>query len=482
MPKTQSNLLELVNSDSDEEFASQLGIRTTAVKASTAKAPDGKMPAAKKAARGGAMSKTAPTANKVTKPAAKTASSGRRTSGRLAAAIDSSDEGRAALTEKSANHIPPPKATKGRRPAAAKGVEMVEESVIATPPPAKTKGGRGRPKKTVAEVDEIPESQPEPAKPAPAKRGRKPAASRPRAEVEIPETQQQEHQPDPDAEPTAMDLDLTLDPDLEDLPNPPTPGPVPPSASRKAAPYSATRRPISAITSSTSFHATADDSVSLRRRIGELTKQYASLEARYRDLRDIAARDAEINFDRLRKQTDERAAAASALIDSLKSELAAQKELAREGAGYKAQLDQSEARVDGLQRTVTELTTALSESKAENKNLSVKLAAARGTEAVKAAGAVPASAVKNGLGKANGDGIHAATVMQMKEDLYGDLTGLIVRGVKNVGGEDVFDCLQTGRNGSEFLPLLLFNFPFPYPNQTPPPRGHSQKHRQSVDM
>lgn len=477
MPKTQSNLLELVNSDSDDEFASQLGIRTTAVKATTAKATSGKMPAAKKTARGGAAAKTAKTAaaaNKVTKPAAKKTASGRRTSGRLAAAIEDSVEGRAALSEKSTNQEPPPKATKGRKPAATKDVEMVDEPVVATPPPAKTRGGRGRPKKTVTEEEEIPESQPEPAKPAPARRSRKPAASKPRAEIEIPETQQQEPEQYPDEEPTTMDLDLTLDPALEDLPNSPAPAPVPPSASRKAAPpYSATRRPLSA----TSF-STTDDSVALRRRIGELTKQYTALETRYRDLRDIAARDAEINFDRLRKQTDEQAAAASALVDSLKSELAVQKELAREGAKHKTQLDLSEARVDSLQKTVIELTTSLSESKAENKNLSVKLVAARGTEAAKAA-AVPSSAVKKGVSKANGDGIHAATVMQMKEDLYGDLTGLIVRGVKNVAGEDVFDCLQTGRNGSKSLTLLsLFPSPlnrhfYPCARNGANRRGHS---------
>ncbi|KAH8911344.1 hypothetical protein BR93DRAFT_956248 [Coniochaeta sp. PMI_546] len=421
------------------------------------------MPAAKKAVRGGTAvktTKTAPAANKVTKPAQTKQTSGRRTSGRLATAIENSDEGRAVLAEKSANQQPASKATTGRKAAAAKDVAMIEESVVATPPPAKTKVGRGRPKKTVVEEDEIQETQQEPApKPAPAKRGRKPAAAKQRAEMEIPETQQQDPEPCLEQEPSAMDLDLTMDTNLEDLPNSPA-ALIPPSVlrnSRAPVPQSATRRPLSATSFLTTLPA-SDDSVALRRRIGELTKQYTALETRYRDLRDIAARDAEINFDRLRKQTDERAAAATALIDSLKSELAVQRELAREGAKHKTQLDLSEARVDRLQQAVAELTTSLSESKAENKNLSVKLAAARGTEAAKAAAAVPASAVKNGLlGKANGEGIHAATVMQMKEDLYGDLTGLIVRGVKNVGGEDVFDCLQTGRNGTLHFKLAINN-------------------------
>lgn len=484
MPRTQSALLDLVNSDSDDEFASQLGIQTsTTTKAATSRGSEGRMPAAKQAAargRAGAgakakPTKTATTASKVTKPAAQTKKpSGRRTSGRLAAAVENSDEGRAVLGEKSANQQPAaaPKATKGRKAAAAaKDVDTIDESVMATPPPAKTKGARGRPKKIVAEDDEIQETQQEPApKPQPARRGRKPAASKPRAEIEIPETQQDGPEPY-NPEPSAMDMDLTMDPGLEDLPSSPAAPPIPPSVQRSSRqiPQSATRHPHRPLSATSSFLPAAvvpasDDPVALRRRIGELTRQHAALESRYRDLRDVAARDAEANFDRLRKQTDERAAAASALVDALRSELAAQKDLAREGARYKTQLDCCESRAGDLERAVAELTAGLAEARAENKNLSVKLAAARGTEAAKAA--VPGSAVKNGLlvGKTHGEGIHAATVMQMKEDLYGDLTGLIVRGVKNVGGEDVFDCLQTGRNGSKYFPS--FDTLPPYPTRS----------------
>jgi len=38
---------------------------------------------------------------------------------------------------------------------------------------------------------------------------------------------------------------------------------------------------------------------------------------------------------------------------------------------------------------------------------------------------------------------------QLKEDLYSDLTGLIIRGVKRDAEDDVYDCIQTGRNGSK---------------------------------
>jgi hypothetical protein len=38
-----------------------------------------------------------------------------------------------------------------------------------------------------------------------------------------------------------------------------------------------------------------------------MTKKYESLELKYRDLRDIGIREAERNFDRLRKQGEEKA-------------------------------------------------------------------------------------------------------------------------------------------------------------------------------
>lgn len=149
------------------------------------------------------------------------------------------------------------------------------------------------------------------------------------------------------------------------------------------------------------------------------------------------------------------AADANRLIEKLKAELAAQKELAREGQNYKKQLEASEAKVDSLQGKATQLTTSLSESKTEIKTLSTKLAALRQAEI--AAAKVPGSAIKGsaGPGRLNADAASATQAAQMKEDLYGDLTGLIVRGVKRDGGEDVFDCIQTGRNGSESLCLEL---------------------------
>lgn len=50
------------------------------------------------------------------------------------------------------------------------------------------------------------------------------------------------------------------------------------------------------------------DDISLRRRLGELTKRYESLEARHKDLRDVGVKEAERNYERLKKQSEENTA------------------------------------------------------------------------------------------------------------------------------------------------------------------------------
>lgn len=153
--------------------------------------------------------------------------------------------------------------------------------------------------------------------------------------------------------------------------------------------------------------------------------------------------------------------AADLLISTLKSELAAQKEEAKDAALLKKQLETAELKLSETQTRVTSLTTSLSESRTEIKALTMKLTAARSAEAsalAKASSSIPGSAMKGGLHKSN----PTTQAAQMKEDLYSDLTGLIVRSVKRDAREDVYDCLQTGRNGSTFIPL--FPPPFPPPD------------------
>jgi hypothetical protein len=91
------------------------------------------------------------------------------------------------------------------------------------------------------------------------------------------------------------------------------------------------------------------------------------------------------------------------------------------------------------------LNTSVTASQKEIKTLTAKISASR-TQPDK----LPGSAVKNGQRGITAANSHAAEAqnLKLKEDLYSDLTGLMIHNVKRLEGEDVFDCIQTGRNGS----------------------------------
>lgn len=161
------------------------------------------------------------------------------------------------------------------------------------------------------------------------------------------------------------------------------------------------------------------------------------------------------------------------LIASLKKELAAQRSLAAESKSLKNQVAELNAAKKQLSSENKQLSSEnkqlssenkqlsfeskslnakLSESQAEVKTLTAKLAATRASSA-NLDSKVPGSAVKAQRSAMPG-GVEAAKdsqIRQLKEDLYSDLTGLIVRGVKRGEDEDIYDCIQTGRNGSKFF-------------------------------
>ncbi len=152
--------------------------------------------------------------------------------------------------------------------------------------------------------------------------------------------------------------------------------------------------------------------------------------------------------------------ASDQLIASLKAELASQKEASKQTALLQKNLSAASAQTTTLQSQLSDLTAALSDSKSEIKSLHLKLSAARSAEAA-AVKLPPGSAIKHGgtaagaLRQAAASASSAQQTAQKKEDLYSDLTGLIVRGVKRGDGEDVFDCIQTGRNGTLHFKLAV---------------------------
>lgn len=143
------------------------------------------------------------------------------------------------------------------------------------------------------------------------------------------------------------------------------------------------------------------------------------------------------------------------LIESRTKEKEAQAALAKEVPGLKKKLDAKNAEIKSLQEQLKHINASLSEAQSENKTLSAKLAANRTAAAsIESANArVPGSAVKANGGirlMGTAEAAQVAQAAQLKEDIYRDLTGLIIRSVKRDAEEDLFDCIQTGRNGSKF--------------------------------
>ena len=127
-----------------------------------------------------------------------------------------------------------------------------------------------------------------------------------------------------------------------------------------------------------------------------------------------------------------------------------QTNLAKQSRNLQKQLKERNTKVSELESKLDDMSSTLSNAQSEIKALQTKLTAARN-----AAANVENTQSKPGRGPAarsNGAGgpdSHAVQTAQLKEDLYSDLTGLIIRDAKKKGEEDVYDCIQTGLNGSK---------------------------------
>ncbi|KAK2760236.1 Glycosyl phosphatidyl inositol anchor synthesis [Arachnomyces sp. PD_36] len=199
----------------------------------------------------------------------------------------------------------------------------------------------------------------------------------------------------------------------------------------------------------------------LRRKLGEMTKKYETLDAKYRNLREVGVVEANANFEKLRKQCDATTAASDELIASLKKELAAQSAIAQKSRTIQRQLQERDSEISKLKSKINDGSSGLAAAQNEVKTLQAKLAASR-TAATESAATSKSTvgAAKTGINARNGAGnnaetAHAAQVAQLKEDLYSDLTGLIIRDVKKRESDHLYDCIQTGMNGTLHFKLAV---------------------------
>lgn len=150
-------------------------------------------------------------------------------------------------------------------------------------------------------------------------------------------------------------------------------------------------------------------------------------------------------------------------MNSLKEELEAQRTLGQQTRALQKQLQERDDEIAQFKSQADGSTTQLSSAQSEVKALQTKLSAARNTAASleSAAAKAPGSAIKGGAANranaaASAEAANAAQFAQLKEDLYSDLTGLIIRDVKKRETDSLYDCIQTGCNGSEFETSLHF--------------------------
>ena len=321
----------------------------------------------------------------------------------------------------------------------------------------------------------------------------------------IPETQ-----PDPEMEDVSQSIEV--DADEMDLSTVPTPKPVKKFAQRarsasvqplqlRASARAGSVQPAyppprerSASASGTERERRGGDP-EVRRKLNDVTKKYENLNLKYQNLQEIGRGNAESNFEKLKRASDQKAKDANDLIASLKKELAELKK----GGSSSSSSSTSSSEIAGLQKQVSTIITsneklttenaslknALQLSQNEVKSLEAKFVAARqqistSTQESKVPGS---AATTKGLDRSVGpNATDAQKEARMKENLYSDLTGLIIRGVKRKEGEDEYDCIQTGRNGSTYSPInnLTYTDMFSSPS-LPPLHRQRRQHRQSQD-
>ncbi len=190
----------------------------------------------------------------------------------------------------------------------------------------------------------------------------------------------------------------------------------------------------------------------LRRKLGDVTRKFENIDLKYRNLKDVGISEAKVNMEKLRKQCEATTAASNELVASLKRELAMQVPVAQESRKLQKSLAAKDSETNQLKASVSELSNSLSAAQNEIKTLQARLAASRGASVEVANSKTPRN--NNGQVRTvmvgSAEAAQAAQVAQLKEDLYSDLTGLIVRSVKRTEEGDTYDCIQTGRNGSKY--------------------------------
>ncbi|KAG4302192.1 hypothetical protein PCK1_001464 [Pneumocystis canis] len=173
-----------------------------------------------------------------------------------------------------------------------------------------------------------------------------------------------------------------------------------------------------------------DNSISVDKRLEEATRKMEEYEKRYKCLKDLRQTEVELNFLAYREAAESRFKVSQALIDSLTEDIDAKDKKLNDLLLYMNDFKAKKQEFEKLSEKLKSTEQALSRANSRISYLNSKLSS-----------------------RSN------ASIVQLKEELYSDLTGLLIRDVKSDSKKTVFDCLQTGRNGTLHFKLSLFADP-----------------------
>ncbi|KAJ4360165.1 uncharacterized protein N0V89_000725 [Didymosphaeria variabile] len=330
------------------------------------------------------------------------------------------------------------KTTRRGRPAT-KARAAQEEAELAKEP-----GPRKRGRKAV-EKEHAPKKE---AKPKAAAKSRATKHVHAEADATILETQ-------PEHEPELMEFEPSIEIEEvpESMPDPPKPAP------RCARQTSRTTRQASAGPRRAGSASDTERDPVLRRKVGDLIQKLEAMSVKYENLKEAATSGRESNFDQLKRKSEQTGKDQDAVIQALKQQIAELQSRTAETAALRKDLAKAEKENARLSVEHQKMNESLTAAYKEKETLSTKLAAARSIAPPETKN-VPGSAVKaRSAGVVLPGQIEAAkkaVFQDQKVELYSDLTNLLVMSVKkSEEGDDVYDLIQTGRNGTLHFQLSV---------------------------
>ncbi|KAF2217588.1 hypothetical protein CERZMDRAFT_108279 [Cercospora zeae-maydis SCOH1-5] len=215
------------------------------------------------------------------------------------------------------------------------------------------------------------------------------------------------------------------------LPRPSARGePLQARPSARAASAQPTYQPVRSREGSASAPERRGGDPELRRQLNEMTKKYESLQLKYESLEEIGKTSAESNFERLKRASDQKAKDAQEVIAALRKELANAKKSSSTESSETTSLQNQVASLQNANRKTEserdELKDKVKLAENEVKALEAKLNAARQqiSNTAQETKILEAAAKKNSNISINQS--ETQKEAKMKENLYADLTGLII--------------------------------------------------------